>query len=49
MVLAEGVYSPSNDYVSPMTFTQGSTFNLMGYSTTTAPTSSRSSRSKRRR
>lgn len=31
MVLAEGVYSPSNDYVSPMTFTQGSTFNLMGY------------------
>lgn len=23
MVLAEGVYSPSNDYVSPMTFTQG--------------------------
>lgn len=31
MVLAKGVYSPSNDYVSPMTFTQGSTFNLMGY------------------
>lgn len=31
MVLAESVYSPSNDYVSPMTFTQGSTFNLMGY------------------
>ena len=31
MVLAEGVYSPSNDYVSPITFTQGSTFNLMGY------------------
>lgn len=31
MVLSEGVYSPSNDYVSPMTFTQGSTFNLMGY------------------
>lgn len=31
MVLAEGVYSPSNEYVSPMTFTQGSTFNLMGY------------------
>ncbi len=31
MVLAEGVYSPSNDYVSPMAFTQGSTFNLMGY------------------
>ncbi|HIV32517.1 MAG TPA: fibrobacter succinogenes major paralogous domain-containing protein [Candidatus Alistipes excrementigallinarum] len=31
MVLAEDVYSPSNDYVSPMTFTQGSTFNLMGY------------------
>ena len=30
-MLAEGVYSPSNDYVSPMTFTQGSTFNLMGY------------------
>ena len=31
MQLAEGVYTPSNDYVSPMTFTQGSTFNLMGY------------------
>lgn len=31
MVLAKGVCSPSNDYVSPMTFTQGSTFNLMGY------------------
>lgn len=31
MVLAEGVYSPGSDYVTPMTFTQGATFNLMGY------------------
>mgnify|MGYP007028757585 CR=1 FL=1 len=30
MALKEGVYKPSNDYVSPMTFTQGSTFSLIG-------------------
>lgn len=30
MVLKEGIYTPSNDYVSQMTFTVGSNFNLFG-------------------
>lgn len=30
MVLAEGKYSPSSDFVSPMTFTQGDVANMLG-------------------